>query len=130
MSDETNKPEDKSTPLDEATLLAIMQPTSAGFKDRITPKSTDKLLLFQCPSCKGVHFRHAGYVKVLLPFMGSGLEKKMALDNHQVMVCVGCKASYAWVGEQMYDLTDRIDLKAWEKVEVELNQATGPGGNC
>lgn len=35
-----------------------------------------------------------------------------------------------WINEQMYDVTDQIDLKAWEKTEKEAQAATGPGGQC
>jgi hypothetical protein len=60
----------------------------------------------------------------------SGGEKKMTCEPHQVMVCVKCKKSTLWVNGQMYDVTERIDLKAWEKTEKEAHAATGPGGQC
>ena len=30
----------------------------------------------------------------------------------------------------MYDITDRIDLEAWEELEREMEKCTGPGGEC
>lgn len=29
-----------------------------------------------------------------------------------------------------YDVTDKIDMDAWDKAERELHRATGPGGQC
>lgn len=80
--------------------------------------------------CGGVHFRHAGYVHNMLPFMRSNQEKKVELVNYQVMVCVKCRSSYIWAYDQLYDISEKIDLEAWEKVEKELHKATGPGGQC
>ncbi len=105
-------------------------PDAEGFKEKVTPKKPDDdLFLFTC-ACGGIHYRHAGYVKALIPFIEQGGQKKIVTDNHQVLVCVACKNCYVWAGSQMYDVTDRIDLKAWEKAEVELQAATGPGGEC
>jgi len=52
------------------------------------------------------------------------------MSPQQVMVCVKCKHSYIWVSEQMYDVTEHVDLNAWEKTEKEAHKATGPGGQC
>ena len=46
------------------------------------------------------------------------------------MVCVKCRKSFIWYNEQMYEVTDIIDIEAWAKAERELNEATGPGGEC
>lgn len=80
--------------------------------------------------CNGVHFRHAGYIHTMLPFMRSNQEKKVELQQYQVMVCVKCRASYVWVYDQLYDVSEHIDLEAWEKLEKEAHKATGPGGQC
>lgn len=80
--------------------------------------------------CGGVHFRHAGYIHNMLPFMRANQEKKVELQSYQVMVCVKCRSSYAWVYDQLYDISQHIDLEAWEKLEKEAHKATGPGGQC
>lgn len=46
------------------------------------------------------------------------------------MICVSCKRAFVWLNEQMYDVTDQVDLAAWEKTEKEAHKATGPGGQC
>ncbi len=95
------------------------------------PKKPGKeIFMFECTNCGGVHLRHAGYVKSLVPFIRPGDEKRVdAMDKH-VMVCVKCRSCFVWINEQVYDVTDQIDLEAWEKAEAELHQATGPGGQC
>lgn len=114
------------------TVNAIsINPSEPGFKERVTPKKlTDDMFFFKCSSCGNMHFRHAGYFELLLPFMRAGNEKRMMMDAHQVMICVTCKNAYVWLNEQMYDVTDDIDLEAWEKTEREAQKATGPGGQC
>lgn len=108
----------------------LVHPANEGFKEKITPKPlNDQVLMFTCP-CGACHFRHAGYVKMLLPFLKPKGVQSMVVENYQVMVCVACKKSFVWADEQMWDVTEKIDLKAWEKAERELQQATGPGGQC
>lgn len=109
----------------------LVHPANDGFRERITPKEIDdsKLFLFKC-ECGEYHFRHAGYMRVMLPFLEPGGEKRMTCEPYQVMICVSCKKATIWVNSQMYDVTDRVDLKAWEKTEREAQAATGPGGQC
>lgn len=108
----------------------LVHPQNEGFREKITPKSIDgNLFVYSC-ACTGSHFRHAGYMKILLPFMKPGMQKSMAVETRQVMVCVKCRKCYIWDGEQMYDVTEKVDLEAWEKAEKELHKATGPGGEC
>ena len=101
------------------------------FKDKITPKNADAetLFLFKC-TCGGVHYRHAGYVEALMPFVRADGTKNVGNESYHVMVCVACRRSYIWLNEQMYEVTDMIDLEAWAKAEKELHEATGPGGQC
>jgi hypothetical protein len=111
----------------------LVHPQNDGFIEKITPKKTkDNVFLFECPNkkCKSIHFRHAGYVKSMLPFLRSNGEKQIDVVEKQVMICVKCRKAYVWLNEQMYDVSDRIDLKAWEKFEKEAHRATGPGGEC
>lgn len=113
--------------------IDLITPKAAGFAERVTPKTATEekgVFFFSCSGCKGVHFRHAGYVKAMVPFMRAGGEKRISVDNHQVMVCVKCRRSYVWINEQMYEVTEQIDLSAWEKFEREADRATGPGGEC
>jgi len=108
----------------------LVHPGNAGFVERVTPiRPPDDVHFFKC-TCESIHFRHAGYTKIMVPFMRAGGEKRVNVSNEQVMICVKCKRSFIWVNEQMYDITDRIDLKAWEKTEKEAQAATGPGGQC
>lgn len=115
-----------------------VSPNAEGFVEKITPQEPgENLFLFKCPTkhedgkvCGHVHYRHAGYVKVMLPYLKPGNVKEMIVDNHSVMVCVLCKHCYVWAGGQMYDVTKHIDLTAWEKLEKEMYRATGPGGDC
>lgn len=110
-----------------------IRPTAAGFAERVTPQAMTEangVFLFECKGCGGAHFRHAGYVQTMLPFLRPGGEKRINVDNLQVMVCVKCRKCYVWLNEQMYDVSDRIDLKAWETFEREAHRATGPGGQC
>ena len=117
-------------PKKKEDALAV-HPDGEGFKERVTPKQPDEnLFLFKCRKCEGVHFRHAGYVTLMLPFLRAGGEKRVGCDDVRVMVCVKCKSAWAWITDQMYDLTDKIDLEAWEKTEKEAHKATGPGGQC
>lgn len=108
----------------------LVHPNNEGFVERVTPITPgDDVFLFKC-SCGNVHFRHAGYVKSMLPFMRAGNEKRVSVENMQVHVCTKCRNCYVWINEQMYDVTNQIDLKAWEKLEQEQHKATGPGGEC
>lgn len=116
------------TPTDLST--EIVHPDREGFVERVTPKSADGVLFYKCGGCRGCHFRHAGYMQVMLPFMRSGGEKRVNLDDNRVMVCVKCRKCYAWINEQMYDVTDKVDMGAWEATEKELHKTTGPGGQC
>lgn len=111
--------------------MVPIHPQGEGFVERITPKKPEEdLFLFACPTCDGKHFRHAGYVQSLLPFIRPQNEKRMSCDNVLVLVCVACRKCYCWINEQMYDVTGQLDLQAWEKAEIELHKATGPGGEC
>lgn len=109
---------------------ALVHPAGDGFVDKITPKQVDeeKVFLYKC-SCGNGHFRHAGYVELMLPFIEPG-KKEVCMQSHSVKVCTKCKKSFAWIAGQAYDLTDKIDLEAWEKTEREAYRATGPGGQC
>ena len=111
----------------------LIDPSAEGFKERVTPKLPEEssgVFFFKCPSCGGTHFRHAGYMESMVPFMRAGLKKRIGVDSLHVKVCVKCRKAFVWLNEQMYDVTDQIDLEAWEKAERELHKATGPGGDC
>jgi len=108
----------------------LVHPGADGYVERVTPiKPPDTVSFFKC-ECNSVHYRHAGYMKTMVPFLRSGGDKRVDVHDYQVMVCVACKNSYVWINEQMYDVTDKIDLSAWEKTEKEAHRATGPGGQC
>lgn len=88
------------------------------------------VLFFKCKRCGGLHFRHAGYVHSLVPFMLSGGDKRIDADPKQVMICVKCRAAFVWLNSQAYDMTDQIELEAWHWLEEDALRATGPGGEC
>ena len=125
---EKNQMADQTT--EGKALSEIVHPDNDGFKERVTAKSPNDLHIFKCAKCGKAHFRHAGYIQTMLPFMRAGNEKRISLEREQVMVCISCKKCYIWVNEQMYDVTDMIDLQAWDKSEKEMHKATGPGGQC
>ncbi len=89
-----------------------------------------ELFLLKCTSCGGTHFRHAGYMHVLIPFVSPKEGPKVADDARQVQVCVNCKTCYIIHDGKIYDVTKNVDLQAWEKTEKEAFKATGPGGQC
>jgi hypothetical protein len=102
------------------------------FSDKISPveiEDAKELFLFQC-KCGNIHYRHAGYVEILMPYINADRTKNVSNDSLQVMVCTKCRKSYVWLNQQMYDLSKLIDVQAWEKAEKEMHSNTGPGGQC
>lgn len=107
--------------------------TQSDFDKKVKPKQVKDpkdLFMFQCPKCKGVHFRHAGYVELMMPFIRADKTKNVASSSEDVKVCVKCFRCYVWFNEQMYEVTNLIDIEAWVKAEAKLNKMTGPGGQC
>jgi len=114
----------------------------SDFDEKITPKkvSPEDLFLFQCPKeieegkdkkkCGNIHYRHAGYVMALIPYVNPKKEKNVAKSSDSVMICTKCKSCYVWIDNQMYDISHLIDLQAWEELEKKAYKATGPGGDC
>ena len=121
-------------PDDQVTTLAAPGSGDPEYEKKITPKKvTDpkELYLWKCPlPCGNMHFRHAGYVEMMMPIQLGDKEKKVAKDSLAVHVCTKCRKAFVWYNSQMYDVTDQIDMEAWEKAEVALHAATGPGGQC
>jgi hypothetical protein len=112
------------------TAIEAVHPDAEGFRERVTPKPLgENLFAFKC-ACGRKHFRHAGYMQFLMPYLKPGGEKRVSCEEYRVMVCVACKRSFVWANEQMHDVTDQIDLEAWERTEREAHKATGPGGQC
>lgn len=117
----------RKTPIN--TNLPVVNVKAPGFKEKVTPKNSEKLAMLRC-SCGNAHFRHAGYIHLLIPFLKPENEKTMTHDARQVLVCTVCKKSVIWAEDQIYDVSGEVDLNAWEKTEKELHKATGPGGEC
>lgn len=93
-----------------------------------------ELQLLKCPTCGGVHFRHAGYMIALLPFVEKQ-EAKAGGSQVPVYVCVKDRTSFIHWDSKIQIVSDFIDLEAWEKFEKEASKAVGPGqiggyGNC
>ena len=109
------------------------QEMTNAFVKAITPEvmdTTDDMFLFKCSECGNVHFRHAGYVEMLLPYIRSDKEKKVDKTSYGVHVCTKCRQCFVWYNDRMRDVTKLIDLEAWQKAEADLHRATGPGGEC
>lgn len=47
----------------------LVHPNAEGFVERVTPKTPSETVYFFKCSCGKGHFRHAGYMKSMLPFM-------------------------------------------------------------
>lgn len=126
MTDEDKGADEKS---EKSHLITLKK---NGFAERATPKKADpdELFMFRCSGCNNIHFRHAGYVGIFMPYVKPGGDERVTKDSYTVNVCTKCKKCFVWVDQQMYDVTDEIDLEAWEKSEKELQKATGPGGEC
>lgn len=106
--------------------------SSENVKSRVAPvvvEDVSELFMFQC-TCESIHYRHAGYIKTLVPFSKPNKEQKVESHDHSVLVCTQCKKCYIWMDAKMYDVTKLIDLEAWDKTEREMHKATGPGGQC
>ena len=117
---------------DSETKDLVTLQNGDGFSEKVKPivvTEPKDLFIFQC-ECGGSHFRHAGYLAILMPFMRADKSKNVSKDDCEVNICVKCRRSYIWVNEQMYEVTSLIDVKAWEKFEKEAHKATGPGGQC
>jgi len=94
----------------------------------------DDLFVFKCQGKKGkcgnIHFRHAGYIELMMPYIQPDKTRKVTKDSHQVHICTKCKAAYVYLKDNFYDVSDQIDVKAWERTEKVANAMTGPGGEC
>jgi len=116
---------------DDNILKQVMETVGEKLQETIIrPKEEMKSLLIRCKGCGGIHFRHAGYIESLIPYADDDGRTRKDVRSTQVKVCVKCKRCYVYLGDDIYDITDDIDIKAWESTEKELQKATGPGGNC
>ena len=103
MVDKKDKKDEKKdlVPMASMEEKDLLDGLSDAFKEKIDPKDPDKdeLLMFKCvkvegkppndKKCGNLHFRHAGYVEIIIPYM-LGAQKK----QHEVQ-----KASIQdWVG--------------------------------
>lgn len=128
----------KAKPTQEQAKSTALVPTdkpSAGnkfeeLKRPVTLEKVDDIMLFSCPGCGNIHFRHAGYVETQLPYMRSDREARIGTESMPVRVCTKCRRSFFWMNTKCYEVTKLIDLQAWQRAEEELHQATGGGGKC
>lgn len=140
----------ETTPMADNAELAKPDPNSelialkqTEFDKMVSPKKLSEAqaaFFFVCPSksvdpfgvkpCGNRHFRHAGYFEAMMPLIQADGQKRVCKTSEQVHICTVCKSAYIWYDSQMYDVTDLIDVKAWEKTEREAQLATGPGGQC
>lgn len=121
---------------DENTEVTNVGGTGAELPEHFRQETFTKKLdehpvfLLKCPGCGKVHFRHAGYVEILIPHVSAKEGNKVADHAEPVKVCVNCKHAIIFHDGKVIDVTDQIDLKAWTKTEEEAYEATGPGGQC
>ena len=125
-------------PKEEKDLVeTVEEPSSNGMVEK-KENFDEEFLVFKCTAkskirkkeCGNKHFRHAGYMEFLVPFVKSTKEGKVQTDSLQVKVCTKCRACYVYLDSKFVDVTDEIDLQAWEETEREMQKATGPGGDC
>lgn len=124
---------------DHATDLVLKASIGKAFNEKQKAqeiKDPNELFMFMCrkkhdgKECGNIHFRHAGYIETMAPFVNQDQKGEVVKASIQVMVCTVCKSCYVWVNQKMYDVTKHVDLNAWEKTEKEMEKATGPGGDC
>ena len=124
----------KQKPRDEdgKEVATVSNVLAKAVDDYIIPmeQMPESILMITCPKCGGIHFRHAGYVETVLPYIEQGGEPRVVNESHPVKICVKCKTSVVAIGKNMYDITEKIDLEAWQKTEIEAHKATGHGGQC
>lgn len=100
-------------------------------QETFTQKLADTdVFVIKCPSCGGIHFRHAGYIELVVPFVDAANGAKVSDDSAPVKLCVKCKHSHIMHRGKIIDVTESIDLSAWETTEEEIHAIVGPGGNC
>lgn len=94
------------------------------YRKRCAPKivsNPQDLSVFVCPRCRGVVFDHSGFLETL------NLPDQIEYDDapmhwsHELLVCRGCRAHYAWVDGQMYEITKIVDVTAWKEAERKEN---------
>lgn len=118
---------------DESTEIAKQGKDLPGDtpQEKYTKKLEDAdIFVIKCPGCGGIHFRHAGYIEAVIPFVSPKQGDSLATDSLPVKICVKCKHAHVIHSNKIVDVTANIDLKAWSKTEVEAHEATGPGGQC
>lgn len=102
-------------------------------QESFTKKLADTdIFVMKCPTpaCGGIHFRHAGYLEVLMPIVDPRDGAKVYADSEPVKICVKCKRAHIMYKGKIIDVTDNIDLSAWINTELKAQNATGPGGQC
>lgn len=95
------------------------------YRKRLLPqivRRPEDLRLFECPHCHGILFDRATNIVRFEPFKdfpedSRGVERRF----YSVQVCRGCQAHYAWIDEQMYEITKIVDVTAWKEAEREEN---------
>ncbi len=118
-------------PEEEGIVKAGQEFPAHSPQEKFTKKLADAdIFVIKCPKCGAVHFRHAGYIEASIPFVSPKSGESLAVDSLPVKICVKCKSAHVIHGDKIIDVTEHIDLDAWEKAEKEAHLATGPGGQC
>ena len=104
----------------------------------LADKDINELDTVKCPKCNSIHFRHTGNVMTnrLYPRRdkrnvgnipnGGDVE----ITSHNVMVCVGCGTPWVQVDEQLFDASEEIDVKKFDKVSKALQDETHTDPHC
>lgn len=95
-------------------------------------KELGELNLIKCPSCEGVHFRHAGDIMVARPYKrhdGKEAPNEDVLEC-RVRVCVGCGKPYAVVYDTIFDASEYVNVEKWDKVNKFIEGLTGTDAHC
>ena len=116
-------------PIKDLTLKAE---STFDQKDLVKPlDNTDSILLLKCPKCGHTHFRHAGYMITVTPYLEIKTQSVNNVStNNPVHICIKCKTAILAVEGKIHDVTDHVDFEAWNKTEKIAHETTGPGGQC
>lgn len=105
-------------------------------KPYIGDKDLNELATIHCGKCDGLHFRHAGNVLTYRKYQRHD-KKKVGGDPEEidtwsnlVYICIGCGHPWVMVSGEMYDGSEYIDVKKFDKVNRALQDETKTDAHC
>lgn len=102
----------------------------------ISKKELNELALVKCPKCKGVHFRHAGNVLTYRMYVRhdqkkvDGDREEIETQGNYVYVCIDCGNPWVMLSGELFDGTEFIDVKRFDKVSKALQEETHTDPHC